>query len=90
LNSGRSRASSEEEEGHIVLQQLLQHVRSQTQEKLPLAPRAYLFLIKTAIHIFLVSVFETVFFFQFVSKREDNGVLDTINTYYRPLVDIIR
>ncbi len=86
LNSERSRASSEDE-GQVVLQQLLQHVRSQTQEKLPLAPRAYLFLIKTAIHIFLVSVFETVFFFQFVSKREDNGVLDTINTYYRPLIN---
>lgn len=87
LNTGgRSRASSSDEE-NALLRQLLHHMRDKTHEKLPVAPRAYLFLIKTAIHIFFVSVFETIFFFQYVSKREDNGVLDTINTYYAPLVN---
>ena len=51
---GRSRASSDEE-GNALLRQLLHHVRQTTQEKLPMTPRAYLFLIKTAIHIFAVS-----------------------------------
>lgn len=87
LNGGRSRASTESDEGQTLLRQLLQQVRTRQTEQLPMAPRAYLFFIKSAIHIFLVSVFETIFFFQYVSKREDNGVLDTINTYYLPLVD---
>ncbi len=84
-NSGS--INGDEQEGNALLRQLLHHMQGRQQEQLPVAPRAYLFLIKSAIHIFLVSVFETVFFFQYVSKREDNGVLDTINTYYRPLVD---
>jgi hypothetical protein len=45
-----------------------------------------LFLIKSAIHIFLISVFETIFFFQYVSISENNGILKTINTYYQPLI----
>ncbi len=87
VNAGRSRSSTESDEGHTLLRQLVNQVRTRQTEQLPYAPRAYLFFIKSTIHIFLVSVFETIFFFQYVSKREDNGVLDTINTYYLPLVD---
>jgi hypothetical protein len=53
---------------------------------LPIAPRVYLFGIKSAIHIFLISVFETIFFFKYVSITENNGILKTINTYYQPLL----
>lgn len=57
------------------------------QEDVPSGPRIYLFLIKSAIHIFLISVFETLFFFQYVSVNENSGILKTINTYYSPLID---
>ncbi len=53
----------------------------------PVAPRIYLFFIKSAIHLFLISVFETIFFFQYVSVTENNGILKTIDTYYTPLVN---
>jgi hypothetical protein len=54
--------------------------------EVPIAPRIYLFCIKSAIHIFLISVFETVFFFKYVSITENTGILKTINTYYKPLI----
>lgn len=73
----RSSVSSDEDD---LLQRLLQA------QNVPVAPRIHLFFIKAAIHIFLVSIFETIFFFQYVSQRENNGVLQTINTYYEPIV----
>ncbi len=51
----------------------------------PWPRRISLFLIKSSLHVFLISVFETVFFFQYVSITENNGILKTINTYYGPL-----
>ena len=54
---------------------------------LPVAPRVYLFFIKSAIHLFLISIFETLFFFQYVSVTENNGILKTIDTYYTPFVN---
>jgi hypothetical protein len=54
--------------------------------KAPLAPRISLFFIKSAIHIFLISVFETIFFFKYVSVNENNGIMKTINTYYQPII----
>jgi hypothetical protein len=57
------------------------------EEPIPLTPRLYLFLIKSAIHIFLISVFETIFFFKYVSVNENDGILKTIDTYYTPIVD---
>jgi hypothetical protein len=59
----------------------------QQKETIPVAPRFYLFCIKSAIHLFLISVFETIFFFQYVSVTENNGILKTIDTYYTPFVD---
>jgi hypothetical protein len=46
-----------------------------------------LFLFKGSFHIFCISVFETVFYFLYVNRSEDAGILATIDTYYRPLVD---
>jgi len=39
------------------------------------------------IHISLISLFETVFFFQFISKSEDSGLLKTIDGYVYALGD---
>jgi hypothetical protein len=80
INRRDSRSSIGSEE-----QDLLHRLIQQTQN-VPVAPRIHLFFIKAAIHIFLVSVFETIFFFQYVSQRENSGVLQTINTYYEPIV----
>ena len=66
---------------------ILQNAIKANKEKIPVAPRIYLFFVKVAIHIFLVSVFETVFFFKYVSLSENSGVLHTINTYYEPIKD---
>lgn len=45
-----------------------------------------LFIIKGSLHIFFISTFETVFYFFFVSKSEDNGIKSAFNVYYTPLV----
>jgi len=47
---------------------------------------AVLFMIKGSLHIFFISTFETVFYFFFVSKSEDNGIKAAFNVYYTPLV----
>ena len=39
------------------------------------------------IHISLISLFETVFFFQFISKSEDSGILKTIDGYVDAVAD---
>ena len=44
------------------------------------------FIIKGSLHIFFISSFETIFYFLYVSKSEDTGIMNTINTYYMPLV----
>ncbi len=38
-----------------------------------------LFIIKGSLHIFFISTFETVFYFFFVSKSEDNGIKSAFN-----------
>jgi hypothetical protein len=45
----------------------------------------YVLIIKSCIHLFLISGFETIFFFTYVSKKEDNGIENTIDTYYTPI-----
>ena len=47
---------------------------------------AILFVIKGSLHILFISAFETFFYFFYVSKSENNGIIGTINTYYTPLV----
>lgn len=44
------------------------------------------FVIKGSLHIFFISSFETIFYFLYVSKSEDGGIMNTINTYYMPLI----
>jgi len=45
------------------------------------------YLLLFLIHITLISIFETVFFFMFVSKDEDNGILSTTAHYTDALLD---
>jgi len=47
-----------------------------------IAKRAISFLF----HILLISVFETLFFFLFISKSEDTGIQNTINGYVQGVV----
>ena len=44
-------------------------------------------LVSLSIHISLISLFETIFFFQFISKAEDSGILKTIDGYVYDLAD---
>lgn len=46
-----------------------------------------LFLFKGSFHIFCISVFETLFYFSYVNRSEDAGILSTIDMYYKPLVE---
>jgi hypothetical protein len=48
--------------------------------------KCVLFLLKGSLHIFFISAFETVFYFLYVSKSENDGILNTVNTYYTPLI----
>jgi hypothetical protein len=56
------------------------------QEKAPYYHGIILFIIKGSLHIFFISTFETVFYFLFVSKSEDNGIKSAFNVYYTPLI----
>jgi hypothetical protein len=44
-------------------------------------------LLRFLFHITLISIFETVFFFHFVSKDEDAGILGTTNFYTNSILD---
>ena len=50
--------------------------------KIKIAKRAISFLF----HILLISIFETLFFFLFISKSEDTGIQTTINGYVQGVV----
>ena len=43
-------------------------------------------VLKFILHICLISVFETVFFFQYVAKLEDSGILTTIGSFSNSIV----
>lgn len=45
----------------------------------------FTFLVKSSIHLFLISAFETIFFFTYVAGKEDNGIEGTIDSYYTPI-----
>ena len=47
---------------------------------------AVIFIIKGSLHIFFISTFETIFYFYFVSKSEDNGIKSAFDVYYTPLI----
>lgn len=44
-------------------------------------------IVSLSIHISLIALFETIFFFQFISKSEDSGLLKTIDGYVYELAD---
>lgn len=46
----------------------------------------FLFMFKGSLHLLLISAFETLFYFLYVNKSENEGILKTIDTYYQPLV----
>ena len=45
----------------------------------------FTFIVKSSIHLFLISAFETVFFFTYVAGKEDKGIEGTIDSYYTPI-----
>jgi hypothetical protein len=47
---------------------------------------AFLFTFKGSFHLLLISAFETLFYFLYVNKSENEGIMKTIDTYYQPLV----
>jgi len=55
-------------------------------EQVPYYHGIILFVIKGSLHIFFISTFETIFYFFFVSKSEDNGIKSAFNVYYTPLI----
>ena len=52
----------------------------------PMFHNIVLFTMKGSLHIFFISSFETIFYFLYVSQSENQGILTTINTYYKPLI----
>jgi hypothetical protein len=56
-------------------------------EKKPIHHICIIFIIKGSLHLFFISMFETVFYFLYVSKSENQGIINTINTYYSPIVE---
>lgn len=48
--------------------------------------RICIFIFKGSLHILFISAFETAFYFLYVNASENAGILNTINTYYQPLV----
>jgi len=55
-------------------------------EKRPIHHVCIIFIIKGSLHLFFISMFETVFYFLYVSQSENQGILNTIDTYYSPIV----
>jgi hypothetical protein len=53
--------------------------------EIPKGRGVFILIIKSSIHLFLISAFETIFYFTYVSKKEDGGIENTINTYYTPI-----
>jgi hypothetical protein len=48
------------------------------------------YTLRFAFHIFLISIFEVIFYFKFVSKDEDNGILGATNYYTSSIIKSCR
>jgi hypothetical protein len=48
--------------------------------------RVAIFIFKGSLHVLFISAFETAFYFLYVNRSENAGIIGTINTYYGPLV----
>jgi hypothetical protein len=46
----------------------------------------FLLTFKLSFHLFLISGFETFFYFLYVNKSEEDGILKTIDVYYQPII----
>ena len=55
-------------------------------ENKPIDHSCIIFIIKGSLHLFFISMFETIFYFLYVSQSENQGILNTIDTYYSPIV----
>ena len=55
-------------------------------QRRPFSVLCFLLTFKGSFHLLLISGFETLFYFLYVNKSENAGILNTINTYYQPLV----
>jgi len=52
----------------------------------PVTQGIAIFIFKGSLHILFISAFETIFYFLYVNRSEDAGIVSTINTYYQPIV----
>lgn len=52
----------------------------------PKLQRITVFLFQGSLHVLFISAFETAFYFLYVSKSENQGILNAIDTYYDPFV----
>jgi hypothetical protein len=52
----------------------------------PKAQQATIFILKGSLHLLFISAFETAFYFLYVNRSENEGILETLNNYYLPLV----
>jgi hypothetical protein len=50
------------------------------------AERCTVFAFQGSLHILFISAFETAFYFLYVNRSENAGILGAINTYYEPLI----
>ncbi len=55
-------------------------------QQLGWAQKSVIVAFKGSLHILCISAFETAFYFLYVNRSENEGILNTINTYYQPLV----
>ncbi len=60
--------------------------QNQNSSRRPFGVLCCLLTFKGSFHLLLISGFETLFYFLYVNKSENAGILATINTYYQPLV----
>jgi hypothetical protein len=60
---------------------------SQEPQRRPWNVLCCLLTFKGSFHLLLISGFETLFYFLYVNKSENAGILGTINTYYQPIVN---
>ena len=49
--------------------------------------RITIFVFKGGLHVLFISAFETAFYFLYVNRSENQGILNTINTYYDPFIN---
>ena len=59
----------------------------EAKEQVFICDTAVIFVIKGSLHILFISAFESLFYFLYISQSENEGIINTINTYYSPLIN---